>query len=84
MRQLCVRALSQGVGSMEYADSLLIMEDDDDSDSGNANAFSEDSTGVPEDPQTELTTGSGGSQYPHSELTLPWYKCQQCQPMARD
>ena len=27
VRQLCVRALSRGVGSMEYVDSLLIMED---------------------------------------------------------
>jgi len=30
VRQLCVRALSRGVGSIEYVDSLLIMEDDDD------------------------------------------------------
>ena len=29
--------------------------EDDDSDSGNANAFSEESTGVSQDPQTELT-----------------------------
>ena len=29
VRQLCVRALSQGIGSMEYVDSLHIMEDDD-------------------------------------------------------
>lgn len=29
VRQLCVRALSRGVGSMEYVDSLLIMEDDE-------------------------------------------------------
>ena len=28
VRQLCVSALSRGVGSMEYVDSLLIMEDD--------------------------------------------------------
>ena len=29
VRQVCVRALSQGIGSMEYVDSLLIMEDDE-------------------------------------------------------
>ena len=29
VRELCVRALSQGIGSMEYVDSLLIMEDDE-------------------------------------------------------
>ena len=29
VRQLCVSALSRGVGSMEYVDSLLIMEDDE-------------------------------------------------------
>ena len=63
---------------MEYVDSLLIMEDDDDSDSGNANAFSEESAGVSQDPQTELTTGSGGSQHPHSEPTPAWCKCREC------
>ena len=68
---------------MEYVDSLLIMEDDDDNDSGNTNGFSEDSAGVPQDPQTELTAGSGGSQHPHSEPTPDWCKCWQCQPMAQ-
>ena len=29
VRQLCVRALSPGIGSMEYVDSLLIMEEDE-------------------------------------------------------
>lgn len=50
---------------MEYVDSLLIMEDDDDYDSGNGIGFSEDSARVPQDTQTELTAGSGGSQHPH-------------------
>ena len=82
VHQLCVRALSQGVGSMEYMDSLLIMEDDD-NDSGNTYGFSQDSAGVPQDPQTELTAGSGGSQHPHSEPTPDWCKCRQRQLMAR-
>ena len=67
---------------MEYVDSLLIMEDDD-NDSGNTDGFSQDSAEVPQDPQTELTAGSGGSQHPHSEPTPDWCKCQQCQPMAQ-
>lgn len=86
VRQLCVRALSRGVGSMEYVDSLLIMEDEDHNDSGNANAFSEDSAGLSQAQQTELSTGSGGSQHPRppSEPTPNWCKCQQCQPMAQE
>lgn len=69
---------------MEYVDSLLIMEDGDDNDSGNANTFSVDFAGVPQDPQTELTAGSGGFQHPHSEPTPDWCKCQQCQLMAQE
>lgn len=86
VRQLCVWALSRGVGSMEYVDSLLIMEDEDHNDSGNANAFSEDSAGLSQAQQTELSTGSGGSQHPRppSEPTPNWCKCQQCQPMAQE
>lgn len=66
---------------MEYVDSLLIMEDDDDYDS--AIGFSEDSARVPQNTQTELTAGSGGSQHPHSEPTPDWCRCRQCQPMAQ-
>ncbi|XP_078353858.1 uncharacterized protein LOC144638536 [Oculina patagonica] len=84
--QLCVRAMSRGVRSMEYVDSLLIMEDEDHNDSGNANAFSEDSAGLSQAQQTDLSAGSVGSQHPlpPSEPTPNWCKCQQCQPMAQD
>ncbi|KAL9976601.1 hypothetical protein ACROYT_G013922 [Oculina patagonica] len=86
VRQLCVRALSRGVGSMEYVDSLLIMEDGEHDESGNANAFSEDTAGPSQAQQTVLTAGSGGSQQPRppSEPTPSWCKCQQCQPMAQE
>lgn len=55
VRQLCVRALSRGVGNMEYVDSLLIMEDDDDDDDSGGNNFEEES-------EETTPTGSGGSQ----------------------
>ncbi|KAL9977354.1 hypothetical protein ACROYT_G014746 [Oculina patagonica] len=54
-RTKCFRratTLSQGVGSMGYVDSLLIMEDEDHNNSGNANAFSEDSAGLSQAPST--------------------------------
>lgn len=87
VRQLCVRALSRGIGSMDYVDSLLIMEDgDDDDDSSNVNAFDEESAGssVPQHPQTELAASSGSPEHhPHSEPTPDWCKCRRCQPMAQ-
>lgn len=69
VRQLCVRALSRGVGSMEYVDSLLIMEDDE-----------EDTDNDP----GEGTASSGDQQPPHSEPIPDWCKCRLCQPMPQE
>ena len=33
---------------------------------------------------SEDTTGSGGSQPPHSEPTPNWCKCRHCQPMSQE
>ena len=80
VRQLCVRALSRGVGSMEYVDSLLIIEDDDDDDDDDSgeNNFEEES-------EETTPTGSGGSQPPLGEPAPDWCKCGHCtcQPMAQ-
>lgn len=77
VRQLCVRALSRGVGSMEYVDSLLIMEDDDDDDDSGGNNFEEES-------EETTPTGSGGSQPPLREPAPDWCKCRHCQAMAQE
>lgn len=68
---------------MEYLASPLTMDRDDENDSGNTNRFSEDFPGVQQDPQTELTAGSRGSQRPHSEPTPNWYKCNVNQWLKR-
>ena len=77
VRQLCVRALSRSVGSMEYVDSLLIMEDDDDDDDSGGNNFEEES-------EETTPTGSGGSQPPLGEPAPDWCKCRHCQAMAQE
>ena len=78
VRQLCVRALSRGVGSMEYVDSLLIMEDDDDDDDDSGENNSE------EESDETTPTGSGGSQPPLGEPAPDRRKCRHCQPMAQE
>lgn len=74
VRKLCTRALSRGVGSMDYVDSLLIMEDDDDDNNASGN----------HDECSEESAGSGGPPNPHTEPTPDWCKCKQCQPMAQE
>ena len=76
VRQLCVSTLSRGVGSLEYVDSLLIMEDDDDDDDSGKNNFEESEKTTP--------TDSGGSQPPLGELAPDWCKCRHCQPLAQE
>ena len=71
MHQLCVRAPSWGVQSMEYRyiDRLVIMEDGDDDDNG-VNNFEESEETSP--------TDSGCSKPPLWEPAPDWCKCRHC------
>ena len=69
MQQLCVMTLSRGVGSNEYVNSLLIMEDD------------EDNT---DNDRGEGTASSGDPQPPYRERIPDWCKLRPCQHMPQE
>ena len=84
MRKLCVRSLRRGVGSMDFIQGLLIMEDDLDE------GHEEDESDVTPTPSTstDLACSSNpGTPDPApspSNNAIPWCKCGVCQIMPQE
>lgn len=90
IKKLAIRSLRRGIGSMDYIDTLLIMEDDldDDSDGESIHNF-----GEPSEMQTSQTAQHGATesqsnvnptQAPPYGTFPDWCKCGKCQPMPQD
>ena len=73
VRKLCTRALSRCVGSMEYVDSLLIMEDDDDDDNGGDDDDENNASGNHNE-CSEESAGNGSPTNQHTEPMPDWCK----------
>lgn len=76
VRNLCVRSLRRGKGSMDHIHSLLIMEDDLDEDTESTPDMASAS------PITAQTSAEGPG--PSSGTSLPWCKCGTCQVMPQE
>ena len=75
--RLCTRALQRGVGSMDYVDSLLIMEDSDEEENGE------------QDNTEESSAPEAGPQLPppawrSSDPVSAWCKCGNCRNMSQE
>ena len=87
VHKLCVRSLQCGLGSMDYIHSLLIMDDDNDSDTE-----SEHFDVYRETPQESESTDSqhasavaGPAPNPSATSnSLPWCKCSVCIVVVRE
>ncbi|KAM7429947.1 hypothetical protein ABFA07_019245 [Porites harrisoni] len=87
VHKLCVRSLQCGLGSMDYIHSLLIMDDDNDSDTE-----SEHFDVYRETPQESESTDSqhasavaGPAPNPSAASnSLPWCKCSFCIVVVRE
>ena len=83
-KKLAIRSLRRGIGSMDYIDTLLIMEDDlDDDDDENMHEFGmsseTDRSHTAESHQTESQSNVSPG------ITLPeWCRCGKCQPMPQE
>lgn len=97
LRKLAIRSLRRGIGSMDYIDSLLIMEDDldDEDENDRMDEFGGPSEHV--DPNVDGMQGSRDtapssldrstdlSQDSNSPAGVPdWCKCGQCRPMPQE
>ena len=83
-KKLAIRSLRRSIGSMDYIDALLIMEDDlDDDDDENMHKFGmsseTDRSHTVESDQTESQSNVSPGK------TLPeWCRCGKCQPMPQE
>ena len=97
VKKLAIRSLRRGIGSMDYIDTLLIMEDDldeDDQDAERLGAFGESSNDNPLnsgiDPSQSQSPSHSQSQDPNPtpEPTLEsvpdWCTCGKCRPMPQE
>ena len=93
LRKLAIRSLRRAIGSMDYIDSLLIMEDDldDEDENDRMGEFGEPSEHV--DPNVDEMQGSRdtapSSLDPSQDSNLPagvpdWCKCGLCRPMPQE
>ena len=84
MRKLCIRTLRRGVGSMDFMQGLLIMEDDLDE------GHEEDESDVTPTPSTSTDlscSSNAGTPDPApspSKNAIPWCKCGVCQIMPQE
>lgn len=85
--KLCTRALQRGVGSMDYVDALLIMEDSAE-DSDPEVEHSEDTENTQSNDDQQRTPSQAGLQLPpawqSSEPPPEWCKCGNCRSMSQD
>ena len=84
MRKLCIRSLQRGVGSMDFMQGLLIMQDDLDE------GHEEDESDVTPTPSTSTDlacSSNAGTPDPApspSNNAIPWCKCGVCQIMPQE
>ena len=86
VRKLAIRSLRRGIGSMDYIDTLLIMEDDldknpEDSDYGEfaeSSMIGDDNDPPEQDPSREHTQESSNTSTPD------WCVCGRCRPMPQE
>ena len=84
VRKLCIRSLRRGVGSMDFIQRLLIMEDDLDE------GHKEDESDVTPTPTTSTDlacSSNAGTPDPApspSNNAIPWCKCGVCQIMPQE
>ena len=98
VKKLAIRSLRRGIGSMDYIDTLLIMEDDldeDDQDEERLRKFGESSDDYPLNIRTDPSPSQSPSHTPLQdpnvtpEPTPPrsvpdWCTCGKCRPMAQE
>ena len=91
VRKLAVRGLRRGIGSMDYIETLLIMEDDLDDESDTMGEFGDQSSGEHanrniNDMQGCSTTATQSLE-PSRDNTSPelpeWCRCGKCRPMPQ-
>ncbi|CAB4034619.1 Hypothetical predicted protein [Paramuricea clavata] len=95
-KKLAIRSLRRGIGSMDYVNTLLIMEDDlDEADGsermGEFGESSECPSNVPSNANEDIegsssmTQNQGPSQDDTPPAELPeWCKCGKCRPMPQE
>ena len=87
VRKLAIRSLRRGIGSMDYIDTLLIMEDDLD-DTENVGELWQSSTERPHEETPTQDAGNSQNPGPDPDLTsscVPdWCDCGRCRPMPQE
>ena len=86
VRKLAIRSLRRGIGSMDYIDTLLIMEDDldenpEDSDLGE---FGESTMTVDDNDPPEQDPSRDQAQQFSNTSTPDWCICGSCRPMPQE
>ncbi len=96
VKKLAIRSLRRGIGSMDYIDTLLIMEDDldEDEDEERLGAFGESSNDNPLNSGTDPSQSQGPSHSqpqdpnptpePTPESVPDWCTCGKCRPMPQE
>ncbi|CAB3989773.1 P2X purinoceptor 7-like, partial [Paramuricea clavata] len=93
VKKLAIRSLRRGIGSMDYIDTLMIMEDDldeDDQDAERLATFGESSNDNPLNSGTDPSQSPSHPQDPNPtpEPTLEsvpdWCTCGKCRPMPQE
>ena len=93
VRKLAVHSLRHGIGSMDYIDSLLIMEDDLDDDGEMVGEFVDQSSGEQADRNIIDTQNYSAtptqSMEPSQDHSFPadlheWCRCGECRPMPQE
>ena len=90
VKKLAIRSLRRGIGSMDYIDTLLIMEDgldEDDQDAEKLGEFGESSHDNPlksgTDPSQSQSPSQSQNPNPTPEPTPDWCTCGKCRPMPQ-
>ena len=81
VKRLCIRSLRRGVGSMDYIQSLLIMEDDlDDDEEEHDTGDTSTSTSL----AVQKTISQPDPETPHEGVSPQWCKCDRCRVMPQE
>jgi hypothetical protein len=87
VRELAIPSLRRGIGSMDYIDTLLIMEDYLD-DTENVGELWQSSTKRPHDETSTQDAGNSQNPGPDPDPTLSsvpdWCDCGRCRPMPQE
>ena len=78
VKALAIRALQRGVGSMDYVDSLLLMEPEDESNN------SDQEPNVADDDASPLSVPLSSTQVIDQEPVPEWCKCSCCCTMPQE